>query len=742
MQGPMETAQDIERKLAQLRSLVAERKLDRVEDVWMEAMEDPEGVGQRIEAFLDVAESFLDQIKDKERAAALLELLLPTFDEASHGRSALRLYWLLVKAVPERKDYRAGLAERFERHYPLASPERAFYEASGYTGSSDPLAALGRLDRLLRFKQGAYVYHRSGWGVGKVLTVDPFLKQVKVDLEHKKDHRIAIDAVDSILEPLDPGHFKALRHDRLEELRRMRDETPVHLISIVLESQGNPLPLKEIKAQLVPDIIEMGAWTKWWNRVKALLREAGIFRVGDRAPYAVEKLQAAVSYEDELIRRFQRAEWPDARQLARQVARRGQGELSAAWDRIREKLLLVCDQNDVTKSIEAALILERGDAGSDGEIFRKVFGRHAPRVLAAALQDLTGADDPRRAVESLPAARPEDWTTITELLVHGKKDALRDAAWEILCSRAPEKAKALLQDIVKSPKTSPEAFCFLITAQKDEAANPVLEALRSRGARDVLVLVMDLLDHLQHRGQREGRIALKDAVGRVQTILTGSDCAVFREGLAAMETPERLEIHARLVKNDNLLPQAKGALLDALMDVEPEAAMAREKPVWEEDAIYVTAAGLSRKKEEFRELMEEKLPKNFQDIGRAAAFGDLSENAEYTSALEERDHLTKRAAKMKDELDKVKIIDPELVKKGVAGLGSRIRLRNLDSGEEVVYSVLGPWDGGPEDGVISYLSPLGRIFLGKSEGDTVEVKLPASTERYQLLEARSFFEND
>ena len=44
--------------------------------------------------------------------------------------------------------------------------------------------------------------------------------------------------------------------------------------------------------------------------------------------------------------------------------------------------------------------------------------------------------------------------------------------------------------------------------------------------------------------------------------------------------------------------------------------------------------------------------------------------------------------------------------------------------------------------MISYLSPLGRIFLGKSEGDTVEVKLPASTERYQLLEARSFFEND
>ena len=47
-------------------------------------------------------------------------------------------------------------------------------------------------------------------------------------------------------------------------------------------------------------------------------------------------------------------------------------------------------------------------------------------------------------------------------------------------------------------------------------------------------------------------------------------------------------------------------------------------------------------------------------IGRAAAFGDLSENAEYTSALEERDHLTKRATQLKADLDKAKTITTEM----------------------------------------------------------------------------------
>jgi transcription elongation GreA/GreB family factor len=207
-----------------------------------------------------------------------------------------------------------------------------------------------------------------------------------------------------------------------------------------------------------------------------------------------------------------------------------------------------------------------------------------------------------------------------------------------------------------------------------------------------------------------------------------------------MESSERMDVHARLVKNENLTVFAKGALLDVLNEIEPDLVQAFGVPVWEEDALYVTEEGLARKKEEFRDLMEVKLPKNFQDIGRAAAFGDLSENAEYTAALEERDHLTKRAAKMKSELDKAKVIGSDMVKDGVAGLGSRIRLRNLATGDETVYSLLGPWDGGPEDGVLSYLSPLGRTFVGKRAGDTVEAQLPGGVEKYELVETRSYFD--
>ena len=63
-----------------------------------------------------------------------------------------------------------------------------------------------------------------------------------------------------------------------------------------------------------------------------------------------------------------------------------------------------------------------------------------------------------------------------------------------------------------------------------------------------------------------------------------------------------------------------------------------------------------------------------------------------------------------------------------------IRLTNLESGQVVAYKILGPWDGGPEDGVLNYHSPLGMILLGKKVGEEVKAELPGGTERFKIVE--------
>ena len=68
------------------------------------------------------------------------------------------------------------------------------------------------------------------------------------------------------------------------------------------------------------------------------------------------------------------------------------------------------------------------------------------------------------------------------------------------------------------------------------------------------------------------------------------------------------------------------------------------------------------------------------------------------------------------------------------GLGSQIRFHNLSTDTVAEYCLLGPWDGGPDEGVLSYLSPLGKAMLQKKVGDQFDVKLPTGVHSIKILE--------
>ena len=170
--------------LSGIREHAATKDFDRLEEAWVEAIGGGGIESALIEGLVEVAESFLDGDNDQmagHRVGTLLELLSSAVNEETPARSSLRLYWLLLRCYPESRDYHRVFCESFEQVYPLASPERAFYEVANVAERRDTKEALDRLAGLLRYREGAFVYHESGWGVGKILGVDPFLKQIKVD---------------------------------------------------------------------------------------------------------------------------------------------------------------------------------------------------------------------------------------------------------------------------------------------------------------------------------------------------------------------------------------------------------------------------------------------------------------------------------------------------------------------------------------------------------------------------------
>ena len=136
-----------------------------------------------------------------------------------------------------------------------------------------------------------------------------------------------------------------------------------------------------------------------------------------------------------------------------------------------------------------------------------------------------------------------------------------------------------------------------------------------------------------------------------------------------------------------------------------------------------TKKGYEALLEEMRQL-EEAIEKNKKDISTARAFGDLSENSEYTEAKEEQRKLAFRKDELTDMIKNAVVVEESEADASVVGIGSFVKVLMVERGREVEYHIVGSYEADPFSGKISDQSPIGAALLGKRAGDTAEAELP------------------
>ena len=134
-------------------------------------------------------------------------------------------------------------------------------------------------------------------------------------------------------------------------------------------------------------------------------------------------------------------------------------------------------------------------------------------------------------------------------------------------------------------------------------------------------------------------------------------------------------------------------------------------------SIDLTIEGKKELEKELETLIAER-PAITEKIATARAFGDLSENEDYSAARNEQKIAESRIAEIEDILKNAKIIRSK--KGGKIGLGSRVTVKL--SGKEYKYSIVGPVEANPLEGKISNESPIGKALFGRSTGE--EYALP------------------
>lgn len=146
--------------------------------------------------------------------------------------------------------------------------------------------------------------------------------------------------------------------------------------------------------------------------------------------------------------------------------------------------------------------------------------------------------------------------------------------------------------------------------------------------------------------------------------------------------------------------------------------------------FYLTAEGIKELKKEHEELVEQRGP-IAERIKTAREFGDLSENAEYSSARQEQERVESRISEIEHILLNVDVIKKPKVE-GKVSLGSHVKLKS-DNGKTKEFQVVGTVEADPLSGKISDESPIGQALLGKKVGEDVEIVTPADTSVYKVV---------
>ena len=153
------------------------------------------------------------------------------------------------------------------------------------------------------------------------------------------------------------------------------------------------------------------------------------------------------------------------------------------------------------------------------------------------------------------------------------------------------------------------------------------------------------------------------------------------------------------------------------------------------EVVLLTREGYEKIKEEYERHTSVSRLEVAERIKEARSFGDLSENAEYDAAKEEQAELEERNNKLENMLRNAKIIeDDEADVSDTVGVGNKVMLKNVTTGDTEEYRIVGKTEADPFEGRISNESAVGKAVLGNPVGSTVEVEVPDGKIHYEILE--------
>jgi transcription elongation factor GreA len=153
-----------------------------------------------------------------------------------------------------------------------------------------------------------------------------------------------------------------------------------------------------------------------------------------------------------------------------------------------------------------------------------------------------------------------------------------------------------------------------------------------------------------------------------------------------------------------------------------------------ENKNLMTAEGKAKLQEKLDYYLKVKRPEIAKRIQAARELGDLSENAEYDEAKRDQAEMEVEILAMQKQLEEAVVIDDSMLPNDEVRIGSKIRVKDMQTKEEFIFDIIGSSEADPLNGKISNLSPIGSALLKKKKGQTIKINTPDGVLSYKLME--------
>jgi len=592
----------------------------------------------------------------------------------------------------------------------------------------EKLAASGKIEgrhvaALTQLAEAGCCTHRS-WGFGRIKSVDTVFARFAIDFPGKPGHPMDLGFAAESLKPVPKDHILARKATDLDAVRHLAAHH-IDLIKIVLNSFGGKATTDQIQSVLVPDVIA-DDWKKWWEVARREMKKDGHFIVPTKKTEPIVYQAQETSLQDRLLADFRAAKGLKARILV-----------------VSEMLKVVSDLKDKAAAANEVISVMNPDIVAyqrtqPAVALEAIFARDelceacglqpaAGEVTAAQIWSQDGirfgplleaipAAKHHRALESFKAANPEKWVDvlrgslnlvsaklakeIVSLLIHnGKLDLLKEtlsksisqhtASSELLLWFGRERTEDYV-DIL-----GPEVFRAMLTAMERDQ----FQEKRSNRLRDFILEDQALIAEL-----------------------TGSaDIEIVKDLTRALKLSPVFD------------DMDKRSLLARLVKAHPAVqSLVSGEQTKQESTLLVSWESLERRRVEYQDLVEKKIPANSKEIAIARSYGDLRENHEYKAAKEMQKILMRQKEDLEAALTRARGNDFANAKTDVVGPGTIVVATDLASNQAETFTILGAWDSDPDKGIISYLTPVAMALLNRKVGDEVEFELHGSKRRHRI----------